>query len=153
MDKKEIQDATREYFKSIGFQVLKKTRFFYDNDELTLQVMMDHSHFSDLYAFYYYFRIKALHPEIKSMLNDESWDTAGGRITYGYNATKKFAIEYSLWTKEKFLKELDLLVKKDVIPIIREGIPYIKKLAKNHRALDPYVVFSDKMRKQILALK
>lgn len=26
MDKKEIQDATREYFKSIGFQVLKKTR-------------------------------------------------------------------------------------------------------------------------------
>ncbi len=43
MDKKEIQDATREYFKSIGFQVLKKTRFFYDNEELTLQVMMDRS--------------------------------------------------------------------------------------------------------------
>lgn len=151
MDKKEIQDATREYFKSIGFQVLKKTRFFYDNDELTLQVMMDHSHFSDLYAFYYYFRIKALHPEIKSMLNDEVWDTLGGSLVY--NNKKGFGVEYALWTKEKFLQELDLLVKKDVIPIIREGIPYIKKLAKNHRALDPYVVFSDKMRKQILALK
>ena len=151
MDKKEIQDATRAYFKSIGFQVLKKTRFFYDNDQLTLQVMMDYSHFSALYTFYYYFRIKALHPEIKSMLNDEVWDTFGGSLVY--NNKKGFGVEYALWTKEKFLEELDLLVKKDVIPIIREGIPYIKKLAKNPRSLDPYVVFSDKMRDRILALE
>ena len=151
MDKKEIQDATREYFKSIGFQVLKKTRFFYDNDQLTLQVMMDHSHFSDLYTFYYYFRIKALHPEIKSMFTYEGWDTDGGNLVYNYN--KGFGVEYALWTKEKFLKELDLLVKKDIVPIMRDGISYIKKLAKNHRALDAYIVFSDKMRKQILALK
>ena len=151
MDKKEIQDVTRAYFKSIGFQVLKKTRFFYDNDELTLQVLMDHSHFADLYTFYYYFRIKSLHPEIKSMLNDEVWDTFGGTLVYHYN--KGFGIEYALWTKEKFLKELDFLVKKNVIPIMTEGIPYIKKLAKDDRALDAYIDFNDKMREQILSLK
>ena len=151
MDKKEIQDVTRAYFKSIGFQVLKKTRFFYDNDELTLQVLMDHSHFVDLYTFYYYFRIKALHPEIKSMLNDEVWDTAGGTLVYHYN--KGFGIEYALWTKEKYLKELDFLVKKNVIPIMTEGIPYIKKLAKNHRALEAYIDFNVKMRERILSLK
>ena len=151
MDKKEIQDVTRAYFKSIGFQVLKKTRFFYDNDQLTLQVMLDHSHFSALYTFYYYFRIKALHPEIKSILSDEGWDTYGGTLVYNYN--KGFGVEYSLWTKEKFLRDLDLLVKKDIVPIMRDGISYIKKLAKNHRALDAYIVFSDKMRDRILALE
>ena len=113
--------------------------------------MMDHSHFSDLYTFYYYFRIKALHPEIKSMFTYEGWDTDGGNLVYNYN--KGFGVEYALWTKEKFLKELDLLVKKDIVPIMRDGISYIKKLAKNHRALDAYIVFSDKMREQILALK
>ena len=85
------------------------------------------------------------------MLNDEVWDTFGGTLVYHYN--KGFGIEYALWTKEKFLKELDFLVKKNLMPIITEGIPYIKKLAKDDRALDAYIDFNDKMRERILSLK
>ena len=85
------------------------------------------------------------------MLNDYVWDTFGGVLTY--TDKKWFRVEYALWTKEKFLKELDFLVKKNLMPIITEGIPYIKKLAKDDRALDAYIDFNDKMRERILSLK
>ncbi len=151
MDKKEIQDITREYFKSIGFQTFKKTKFYYESKDLVIQVWMNHSNFSNLYYIDYYFRIKALHPEIESILNDDIWDTLGGRL--GYDSDKCFVIEYNLWTKERYLADLSKIVKKSIIPIMKEGISYIKKLAKDYKSVGAWIVFREDMRNNILELK
>ena len=151
MDRKEIQNLTREYFKKLGFQVIKNVKFYYDCDDYVLQVWMQHSCYGALYYYNYYFRIKSLHPEVDSIVTDV-WDNDGARFS-ARSPHNGFAVEYPLWTKERYLEELSYAVGKTILPIIREGIPYIKKLAKKDKTLDAWVVFLDEnKRKRILSL-
>ena len=150
MEQKEIQDITREYFKQLGFQVLKKTRFYFDSEELTLRMWLDRSQFSETYYFTYHIRIKALHPEIKDVKNDHIWDTVGGRLTYG--SQRGFHVEYPLWDQETYLKDLKMLTEKQIVPIMKQGVAYVKKLALDCASCGAWIIFKESDRQKILAL-
>ena len=150
MEQKEIQDITRAYFKQLGFQVLKKTKFYFDSDELTLRLWLDRSQFSETYYFTYDIRIKALHPEIKDITNENVWDTVGGRLTYSLQ--KGFHVEYPLWDQQTYLRDLKMLTEKQLVPIMQQGVAYVKKLALDAKSCGAGIVFKEDDRKKILAL-
>ena len=150
MNKKEIQDITREYFKELGFQVLKKTKFYFESDELVLRLWMDKSQFSETYYFTYHFRIKVLHPEVKDITNDNVWDTWGGRL--GYELPRQFEVEYPRWNQDKYLKDLKEITEKHIVPIMKYGTEYVKKLAYDDAACGAWIVFQEDDRQKILAL-
>lgn len=150
MDKKEFLDVSREYFRSIGFQILKKSKFYYDSDKLTLRVDLFHSNYGEYYCVEYVFRIKKLHPQVIDPLNNEVWDTLTGRIVY--NRNKGFPIEYQLWDKEDYISTLKELAQKQLFPIMQYDIKYIKKLAKNCESVDAYILFKNDDKKRILSL-
>ena len=151
MEQKEIQDITRQYFKQLGFQVLKKTRFYFESDELVLRLWLQRSQFSETYYFTYDIRIKALHPEIKDLTNENVWDTTvGGRL--GYDSHKGFHVEYPLWDQQTYLKDLKKLTEKQLVPIMKQGVAYVKKLALNPKSCGAWIVFKEDDRQKILTL-
>ena len=150
MHKKEMQDLTRDYFKKIGFQILKKNKFYFHNYNLVLRLQLEKSNFAEMYYFAYHFRIKALDPEVNEVTNDSIWDTFGGRLVYGNN--KGFQVEYPLWDAEAYLRDLDTLTKRQIVPIMHDGISYIKRLALDCMSCGAWIVFSDNDRKKILAI-
>lgn len=149
MNKKEMQELTRDYFKKIGFQVLKKNKFYYENNQLVLRLWLQKSNFSELYYFTYHFRIKALHPEIKDITDDSVWDTLGGRLAYD---DRGFQVENQLWNAETYLQELSALSQKQLFPIMREGIVYIKRLAFDCMSCGAWIVFKESDKQKILAI-
>lgn len=150
MEKKEFLDINREYFKSIGFQTLKKSKFYYDSDKLTLRVKLFHSNYGEYYCVEYDFRLKILHSEIGSEFNDNIWDTVTGRLVYSRD--KGFPIEYQSWDKEDYIHTLKPLAQKQLFPIMQYDIKYIKKLAKNCESVNAYILFKKDDRKRILSL-
>lgn len=150
MEKKEFLNANREYFKSIGFQTLKKSKFYYDSEKLTLRVNLFHSNYGEYYCVEYDFRLKTLHPDIGLQFNDIVWDTMGGRLVYSRN--KGFPIEYLLWGKEQYLSTLKALAEKQLFPIMQYDVKYIKQLAKNCESVDAYILFKKDDQKRIIAL-
>lgn len=135
MDKKEIQDVTREYFKSIGFQILKKTKFYYESKDLVIQVWMNHSNFSNTYYIDYYIRIKNFHPEISDITNDKVWDTHFSRLT---NNNDAFIVEYEKAESYMYIKELNQCVVKQIMPIIEGGNKFLKDVSQNEKKY-PYL--------------
>ena len=150
MEKKEMQDLTRDYLKKIGFQVLKKTKFYYQNDSLVLRLCLEKSNFSELYYFTYHFRIKVLHPEINDITNDNVWDTFGGRLGYGND--RVFQVEYQLWNADTYLRELTMISEKQLVPIMYCGISYIKRLALDCESCGAWIVFKELDKQKILSL-
>lgn len=143
MEKKEFLDVSREYFKSIGFQMLKKSKFYYESEELVLQVYMNHSNFSELYYIDYDFRLKKLHPEVQS-IDYNVWDTIiAGRLQH---------VDYLLYDKDQYLENLKRFVQKYICPIMTNGIKYIKKIVKDRNALNTGIHFTPDVRTKILKL-
>ena len=149
MNKEEFLEISRAYFKSIGFQILKKSKFYYDTEDITLLVWFQHSNFSETYYVDYYFRIKKLHPEVKN-ITDNVWDTIGGRLIY--SATKGFNIEYQLYNKDEYLKDLSKLSDLQIVPIMQDGVCYIKKLATNCERYGAWILFRENDRQKILSI-
>lgn len=130
MEKKEFLDVSREYFKSIGFQTLKKSKFFYEAEDLIIQVYFTHSNFSELYYIDYYISIKDLHPKL-SILNFESNIDAQGRFGDG---NYQIEIEYDKINSQEYFKILDEQTKIHICPIINQGL----KAMKNNKNLFIY---------------
>lgn len=150
MKKDEVLELSRNYFKSIGFQTLKKSKFFYESKELILQVCMNHSNFSNLYYVDYYIRIKTLHPDINETTNDKEWDTHFSRITNGKD--KAFIVEYEKMDADRYSNTLKHLVTSQIVPIMQGGVKFIKQFLTNKSKYELYIVFSDTAEKAILNL-
>jgi len=148
MEKKEFLDVSREYFKSIGFQILKKSKFFYESEELVLQVYMNHSNFSEQYYVDYYIRIKALHPNINEITNDKEWDTHFARLTNGKDTA--FIVEYENMDVDSYSNILERLVTNQIVPIMQGGVNFIKHFFKNRKKYELYIVFSKDAEKVLL---
>ena len=146
MEQKEIQDITRAYYKQLGFQVFKKTKFYYETNDIVLRLWLEKSQFSETYYFTYHFRIKKLHPEVKDITNELIWDTRGGRM--GYDLERGFHVEYPLWDQQTYLKELKMLTEKQIVPIMKQGVEYVKKLAFNNYSCGAWILFTPEERKK-----
>lgn len=123
MDKKEIQDVTRAYFKSIGFQVLKKTKFYYESGDYFLTVVMLHSNFSKTYYIDYWISLKDLHDWKNTALTDLEVDAQGrfGDTEYA------FETEYEKVNPDVYLKVLEKQSKRHIEPIMKYGLTAIAK--------------------------
>ncbi len=147
MEKKEFLDISREYFKQLGFQSLKKSKFYYYAKELALCVWLQHSDYSEIYYINYDIQLKALH-------NNEQCDGSicdvRGRLVSARD--RGFMVEYLLWNTDDYLKVLDELSKKQIVPIMEQGVKYVKKLVRDCESLDAWCIFDMKNRKLILSL-
>lgn len=123
MEKKEFLDISREYFKSIGFQTLKKSKFYYEADDYFLVVVMTLSNFSETYYLDYWISIKALHNKETNSIKNLIVDAQG---RFGDNKIQ-VEIEYEKEEKETYLKCLEQQSKIHIEPILRLGLTAIVK--------------------------
>ena len=124
MEKKEFLDVSREYFKSIGFQTLKKSKFYYDSKDLILQVYLTHSNFCESFYIDYYVGIKDLNPAL-NISNFESHIDAQGRFGEGQYQVE---IEYEKITLNKYVEILEKQTKIHIRPIINNSLKAILTL-------------------------
>ncbi len=151
MEKKEFLDINKNYFKQLGFLAPTKTKFYYEREDLILCIWLQHSTYSKLYYVNYSICLKTLHPEIQDPVKDFYID-ANGRM--GYDSVRGFHIEYETWNAEDYLKDLDKLYKRQVVPIIKHGLKYIKKYARNqHKFRTFFLIFPTPGIKELLSLK
>lgn len=151
MEKNEFLDINREFFKSIGFQTLKKSKFYFESEELVLQVYMNHSNYSELYYIDYYIRIKTLHPNITKATDDVEWDTHFCRLSNGKG--KAFIAEYEDLDADTYLNIIENLVTKQIVPILQGGVNFIKKFLKNRKKYELYIVFPEDVERAILNIR
>lgn len=123
MEKKEFLDISREYFKSIGFQTLKKSKFYYEADDYFLVVVMTLSNFSETYYLDYWISIKALHNKETNSIKNLIVDAQG---RFGDNKIQ-VEIEYEKEEKETYLKCLEQQSKIHIEPILRLRLTAIVK--------------------------
>lgn len=149
MDKKEFLDVSREYFKSIGFQTLKNSKFYYDSKDFILMIWMNHSNYSEQYYIDYYIKIKALHLNIS---NDIEWDTHFCRLTNGKD--KALLVKYAEIELLDYIKVLNKRADEQIVPILKHGIKYLKELVINPKKYPQYYMFfTDEAKSQLLKLK
>lgn len=127
MEKNEFLDVSREFFKSIGFQTLKKSKFYYESDELVMTMVMTLSNFSETYYLDYWITIKALHDRKTDYLKNTEVDAQG---RFG-DKRVQVEVEYEKTDKESYLKILEKQTKIHIEPIQKQGL---KAIVKN-----PYV--------------
>lgn len=147
MEKKEVLTISKSYFKSLGFQTLKKNKYYFESDDLILRVWVDHSDFGEYFYIDYSIRLKALH--IGEVFDDYDWDI-GGRLIF--NRNKCFEVEYSSLNQDDYLKTLKELSEKQIVPIMQNGISFIKKLINNSTSLGSYIFFKKDDKNKILSL-
>lgn len=140
-------DVSREYFKSIGFQTLKKSKFYYESNELVLRVELFHSNFGEYYYIDYFIILKSLHNDV--VFEDLNGDVSGRVV---FDEKKCFDIKYTLLKKEEYLNALKNLSNKQILPIIKDGINYVKKLVDNNKAVGVYIFFIKDDKERILSL-
>lgn len=141
MEKKEFLDASREYFKSIGFQTLKKSKFYYYTDDLALLVWLQHSDYSEMYYINYDIQLKALHPNEQC---DGNICDVRGRLAC--------STEYQLRNAKDYLLSLERAIQKQIAPIMKDGLVYVKQLVANHEKMGEWCVFAENNRSKILSL-
>ncbi len=152
MKKKEFLDVSREYFKSIGFQTLKKSKFYFNSKDIILMVWLNHSNFSEMYYVDYYIRIQKFHPGITEITNDKIWDTHFARITNGKDSA--LLLNYEELEAFDYIKILRRRTEEQIIPILQFGINYLRKIVANSNAYPQYYMFfTDEAKTGLLSLK
>ena len=147
MEKKEFLDVSREYFKSIGFQTLKKSKFYYESNELVLRVELFHSNYDEYYYIYYFIILKSLHND--GIFEDLNGDISGRVV---WDEKRCFDVKYTLLKKEEYMNFLKYLSNQQILPIVKDGINYVKKLVNNSKAVGVYIFFIKDDKERILSL-
>lgn len=120
MNKEEFLNATREFFRSQGFQLLKKSKFYYDSEEFILKIDLQPSNYSEQFYLNYNIRIKAIHKEIKQIEDKNGWDLILGRIIAAPD--RAFIVAYNSIAANEYLKQLKLKYERQIKPIIDRGV-------------------------------
>lgn len=130
MEKNEFLAVTQQFMSQQGFQLLKKSKFYYEAAEFVLKFELQRSNYSELYYFDFNIRIKELHPRIIQTDDESAWDLLMGRMMIG--AGTAFTVECKEWEEDCYLNRLKTLFSKQIHPILVEGLKALLPLEKKN---------------------
>ncbi len=130
MEKNEFLNVTGQFMKQQGFQLLKKSKFYYEAADFILKFELQRSNYSELYYFNFNIRIKELHPRITQTDDESEWDLLMGRMMI--DAASAFTVEYKEWEEDRYLNRLKTLFSKQIHPILVDGLKALFPLEKKN---------------------
>lgn len=130
MNKEEFLDITREFMRNQGFQLLRKSKFYFKADEFVLKIELQHSEYDELYYFNFNVRINELHSQVTRIDDTVEWDLILGRLINSKDYA--FIVKYLEVEKEEYLNLLQKKYVQQIEPILDEGLKKLIWLEENN---------------------
>ena len=126
MDKKQFLSIAREFFREKGCQIIKNSRFIYQEPDFDVEFLMFHSNYGEYYYLEYFFYLHGM-----DSYYPKSLESSSGRV----KVMEKWEIEYLEINPEVFAERLEKAFDAVLKPIFEQGMQYVVELWKKHKCL------------------